>query len=201
MISRWEALKLALRHRPLLTKLIELRQNPLSVSYWSLIEKELTLLRQAVEIASKKQGPIVEIGTLFGFTTAMMASWMSGSNRLITVDNYSWNPWGILPDVSRELARKVLLPFTTTGKVVIMDMSSTEFYDNYKEGPPTLVFIDGDHTYEAVFDDIALAKKIGATMIGGHDYHPRAPGVIRAVDEHFSGAIARSDTVWIWGLH
>lgn len=47
------------------------------------------------------------------------------------------------------------------------------------------VFIDGDHTYEAVKEDISLwfsKLKDGGFFIGD-DYHISCPGVIQAVDE------------------
>jgi predicted O-methyltransferase YrrM len=200
MISRLQALNVAIRHRPLLSQLIEFRQNPLSVSYWSLIEVEQALLRRAIEQSAAANGPIIEIGPLFGFTTAMMASWMGGSRKLITVDNYSWNPWGITPEVHRALSSRVLAPFVQPRRVEIVDQDSETFFSTYEGPPPALVFIDGDHSYPSVHKEIAWAKKLQVPIIGGHDYHPRAPGVIQAVDEHFSNAIIRSGTVWMWGM-
>jgi hypothetical protein len=53
-----------------------------------------------------------------------------------------------------------------------------------------LVFIDGDHSYEACRDDIRAWSPHVAPggWIGGHDYgKARFPGVTRAVDEEFHG--------------
>ena len=49
------------------------------------------------------------------------------------------------------------------------------------------VFIDAAHSYEAVRDDIRLwAPKVRlGGWLGGHDYHAKFQGVIRAVDEAF----------------
>lgn len=64
-----------------------------------------------------------------------------------------------------------------------------------------LVFIDADHQYEAVQDDIEawlpLIKKGG--FITGHDYgHKNFPGVKKAVDEFFDiDFTIRGDKVWI----
>jgi len=64
-----------------------------------------------------------------------------------------------------------------------------------------LVFIDADHRYEAVQDDInawlPLVKKGG--FLTGHDYgHKSFPGVKKAVDEMLGTDIAvRGDKVWI----
>ncbi|GAH12421.1 unnamed protein product, partial [marine sediment metagenome] len=65
-----------------------------------------------------------------------------------------------------------------------------------------LVFIDAEHTYEAVQDDIAtwlpLIKKSGG-YITGHDYeHKNHPGVKKAVDEIFGTDVEiRGDRVWV----
>jgi cephalosporin hydroxylase len=52
---------------------------------------------------------------------------------------------------------------------------------------PAFVFIDGDHSYEAVLSDVRawapLVKSGG--LIAGHDCTPSYPGVERAVREHF----------------
>ena len=50
-----------------------------------------------------------------------------------------------------------------------------------------LIYIDGDHRYDGVLNDILLAKKLvkKGGIISGHDYHWESPGVIKAVDEVF----------------
>jgi predicted O-methyltransferase YrrM len=199
MISVLQALNVALRHRPILSRMIELRHDPLIAWQGSLDQQEYGLLKLAVEQAATGPGPIIEIGTLFGFTTAMMASWM-GRGRLITVDNYSWNPWGLVPEVHRALARRIMEPFTQAGRIDIVDMDSKTFFATYAGPAPSLVFIDGDHSYQAVRGEIEWAKKLGASIIGGHDYGGKTPGVIQAVDEHFPKTVTLGETVWMWGL-
>lgn len=55
------------------------------------------------------------------------------------------------------------------------------------------VFIDGEHTYQAVKEDIELwlPKVKRGGFIGGHDYKnlPRFPGVHEAVDEIFGNSV------------
>lgn len=63
------------------------------------------------------------------------------------------------------------------------------------------VFIDGDHTYEGVRDDIIawLPKVEKGGWIGGHDYDnlPNHPGVKKAVDEAFPDGVERGvDHTW-----
>lgn len=64
--------------------------------------------------------------------------------------------------------------------------------------PADLVFIDGDHRYDAVRADIdvALALLRPGGILAGHDYgHRDWPGVRRAVDARWSCA-ARCDSIW-----
>lgn len=60
------------------------------------------------------------------------------------------------------------------------------------------VFIDAQHDYQSVKNDIDLwlpkIKKGG--FISGHDYEPNFPGVIRAVDEKFKNVQKAENAVW-----
>ena len=64
-----------------------------------------------------------------------------------------------------------------------------------------LVFIDGDHSYNGVIQDIeAWRNKVKpGGWLGGHDYGPRFPGVIGAVNETFGSNVEldTDDTWWI----
>lgn len=51
---------------------------------------------------------------------------------------------------------------------------------------PDFVYIDGNHAYEAVKQDVQLAMKYltGAKILAGHDYgYKKSPGVKQALDE------------------
>ena len=58
--------------------------------------------------ASAPDRPIVEIGTLFGFSTLVLARAKHPGQRLITVDNYCWNPLGLPPDAHARATAAVL---------------------------------------------------------------------------------------------
>lgn len=62
---------------------------------------------------------------------------------------------------------------------------SAEVVKNIKDGSLDLVFIDGDHSYDAVKHDIMeWGKKVrNGGLLCGHDYSHTHEGVIRAVDE------------------
>lgn len=128
--------------------------------------------------------PIVEIGTLFGFSTLVMTLFKAPAQRLITVDNYSWNPLGLRPEAHYQLARNRLAEAIAQHGVEQLRMDKDAFYRSYAGPPPAVFFCDADHSYEATKADIAWAKSVGATVICGDDYdHPTQRGTTQAVDE------------------
>lgn len=158
-------------------------------------EKELQLLQELIELSNALPGPILEIGTLFGETTTRMALWKEPRKKIITVDNYSWNPWGIGSSTHQSLTKRVLRYLTETGHVEVHCCDKDAFFRDYKGERPSLVFLDADHTYEATKADIEWAQRIGARIISGHDYSDDAPGVGRAVQEA-GGAARHAGGLW-----
>lgn len=77
-------------------------------------------------------------------------------------------------------------------------MASHDAAHHVPDGWADFVFIDAAHSFAAVKDDIArwLAKVRPGGWFGGHDYHPKFPGVIRAVDQAFPGRVLHPH--WIW---
>jgi predicted O-methyltransferase YrrM len=76
-------------------------------------------------------------------------------------------------------------------------MASRRIYD----GALDFVFIDADHSYEAVRQDIKdwQSKVKPGGWVGGHDYSPKFPGVIKAVDEAFPHVTTWPGTIWgVW---
>lgn len=164
----------------------------------SLTDQDLDRLRSAIEQSSQWSGPIVEIGCLFGFTTQFIATVKSPERQLITVDNFSWNPFQMHPDMHRAFTRRALGYCLAEGSTRIFDGSSREFYASYSGPVPSMVFIDGDHTYQAVYEDLSRAIKAGIPVLSGHDYAEVHPGVQRAVDELVGKQpVIEGSTVWI----
>ena len=128
--------------------------------------------------------PIIEIGTLFGFSTLVMTMFKNPSQRLITVDNYSWNPLGLRPEAHFQLTRNRLQEAIAEHGVEQLRMGKDEFYKTYSGPAPAVFFCDADHSYAATKADIEWAKSVGATVICGDDYeHPTQRGTTEAVDE------------------
>ena len=88
------------------------------------------------------------------------------------------------------------------GRIVIHKMVSEEASKAVHDKSLDFVFIDGDHSYDHVRDDIGLwfPKVKTGGLISGHDYGVKFPGVRRAVDRLFWAGIQTGDdsTWWFW---
>ena len=132
---------------------------------------------------TSKDDPIIEIGTLFGFSTHIMAISKDKSQKLITVDKYIWNSLGASPAAHKLGTYAALRDAIATHNVEVVDQDKDMFYESYTGPAPGLVFCDANHAYEPTLRDLVWARKVGAMIVCGHDYSPsRFPGVVRAVD-------------------
>lgn len=142
----------------------------------------------------KGEGPIVEVGTLYGWSTRIFYMFKNEDRLLLAVDNYSWNPLGMPPDMHYETARQILQEAIDDGDLQLLRMDSSVFFRSYSGPSPALVFIDSDHDYEAVMRDIEGARQLKAGTICGHDYD--SPGVVQAVKE-CGGPSALVGALWV----
>ena len=134
-----------------------------------------------------KDDPIIEIGTLYGFSTNVIAVSKEKSQRLITVDKYIWNPLGISPAAHKLGTYAALDDAIRNHNVEVVDQDKDIFYENYTGPAPGLFFCDANHAYEPTLRDLVWARQVGAMIICGHDYNPsKYPGVVQAV-EAFGG--------------
>lgn len=132
--------------------------------------------------ATEKPGmTIVEVGTLFGLTALELARHVVGG-KVVAVDNFSWNPFGLPPNVHEAFTRRIL-----RGSGVELVNCSSEDWRRQVSGKIDMVFFDASHRYEDVKAECEWAKSAGIKIICGHDYgNPNSRfGVTRAVDEVF----------------
>ena len=124
---------------------------------------------------------VVEVGTLFGLTAREIAGRIA-NGRVIAVDNFSWNPFGLPPKIHEAFTRRIL-----RGSKVELINCSSEDWRKQVTGKTDMIFFDADHRYEAVKAELEWAKAAGIRIISGHDYgNPNTRfGVTRAVDEVF----------------
>ncbi|MDA3924617.1 MAG: class I SAM-dependent methyltransferase [Kiritimatiellae bacterium] len=156
-----------------------------SYALGGLTTEEERQIVQLVKAAGRHTGPIIEIGTLFGLTTSLMAAVADKSQRVISVDNFCWNPVGLTPAMHEYFTRKILRTELESYRVELVVSGSEEFRSCYRGEIPAMVFCDADHSYSAVKEEIQWAKVLGVPLICGHDYRNNRFGVTQAVDEEF----------------
>ena len=153
----------------------------------------VTLLSQNKSIGP---GIIIEFGALFGVTTLLLASLKEKNQKILAVENFCWNPFGLRPEQHKSFALRFLRYGIASGDIELAMCSSAVFRKHYNGAPPLMVFLDADHSYEAVRDEIAWAKDLGVQIISGHDYGNQKFGVTRAVDEAFPSGVDVRGSVW-----
>lgn len=187
-------LKLLWRHRaairPLLSSHLSLLEGDEGAeALGGLSDAETAALVAWMREASERfpGRPFIEFGTLFGLTAQALADAAPDGVRIVTVDNFCWNPLGLPPDRHEAFARRILAPWIARGKVELVNADSASFRAGYKGPKPAMVFFDADHRYEAAREELAWAVSSGIPFICGHDYGNPSPrfGVTRAVAEAF----------------
>lgn len=140
----------------------------------------LKLYTEAVERQGSK-AHFVEVGTSFGKSACYMAVEIINSKKNIRFDCVdSWHG-----------NYKIYMKFLKTiepirSMINPIRLPSVEASKLYDDNSLDFVFIDANHTYEFIRDDIKVwypkVKKGG--ILAGHDYVLEVcPGVVRAVDE------------------
>lgn len=83
-------------------------------------------------------------------------------------------------------------------RIVLLKMFSSEAVKYIEDGSLDWIFIDGNHSYESLKEDIELylpkIKKDG--LISGHDYGLQLSGVKEAVQEKFLEFSTGSNSMW-----
>lgn len=194
----FRAIKWQRQVRQAVSTQLTLLENPSVFALGGLTEEEERRLADLVLSVAALPGPIIEFGTLFGLTTGLLAARATSDQPVITVDNFSWNPFGLPPSLHEAFTRKVLRRELETGRVSLRAASSEAFRSDYAGPVPAMVFLDADHSYAAIRDEIAWAKRLGAPVIAGHDYGNARFGVTRAVDEAFRHGVEVHGTLWAW---
>lgn len=131
-------------------------------------------------IVKRSSQRLLEIGTYDGNTTLQMG-WNTSEDAVIhTLD---------LPDDQLDfvLERRRYVNTLVEKKITqhYGDSKNYNFGKFAEEGPLDFIFIDGDHSYEAVKNDTEKALEILAPggCILWHDYTPWIPGVFQYLDE------------------
>ena len=132
-----------------------------------------------------KPGIAIEIGVGCGdFSLEILKN---TSFDLISVDCWEKNEFNNTPEISLKQTVQKLSPFIDRS-IIIKSYSNNKLTDRFKDNSIDLIYIDGDHFYDGVKNDLEIwfpkIKKGG--VFGGHDYSDyRGWGVKKAVSEFF----------------
>lgn len=132
----------------------------------------LTLVNDILT-ASPTASKWLEIGSYAGESATLFLGFPQ-IKTLDCVDSWQAAADGLRARFAREIA---------AGRCRVHQMTSAAFAP--QAGEYDVVYIDGDHSYEAVQADIAAysSKLAAGGWLCGHDYHDGFPGVIQAVDK------------------
>jgi len=158
------------------------------------------VLANLVQAVADVPGVLVEFGSWEGRSTCAMAR-AAYPRPVLAVDTWEGSPG----EISAKLAaqRNVFAQFQanvrqwTRGNVKPYVMGWREFVA-FNEFPIALAFIDAEHTYREVFDNItAVLEHIqpGGVICGDDAHHPP---VVQAVTECFGSDVHYEASLWIW---
>jgi predicted O-methyltransferase YrrM len=137
--------------------------------------------------AMPKDGTFAELGAWLGKSSSYLCDKSTGQN-IVIVDSFKGTAEYL--DSYYKLAKtkdiyNLFVENMGDRKYTAIKGTSKAAARKFKAESLDVVFIDLDHSYEAVKEDIKLwlPKVKRGGYIAGDDYHPNWPGVIQAVDE------------------
>lgn len=177
-----------------------------SIEGWMSV-KELGWLAQSAAV----RHVIIEVGSWKGRSTKALA--MGTRGYVIAVDHWKGSENERTqshkeavdngPDSVFGIFQKNLADELRLGKVIPLRVSSEEAPASLPKIlrglKADLIFIDAEHTYEALLRDIKTFTpfvKPGGVLCG-HDYSTAFPGVMKAVDDSFGKDKTQYDSIWI----
>lgn len=146
---------------------------------------------EALYLAAQKAHQILEIGCFMGRSTCALAAGAEGRDiKLVVCDTFDARGTSRASEFDGDQAvvlsrliwnlrnRNLTLPLIIVGESWELDNFSDRRFD--------LIFIDGAHDYDSVFQDLSIANRkiVSGGWIVVHDYgDPDRPGLKKAVDE------------------
>jgi len=158
-----------------------------------------------------KMRTIVEIGTYRGRSAHALASGCRGpincvdpwpttrKGQVWSVDKWAGN--AKYQEDGEEIYQDAKKNLAEFDNLTLLRMTSLQASRQFQDASIDMVFIDGQHSYENVTQDISLWLPKAAKLLCGHDYSPSWPGVQQAVQERFPGRfqVIRGGSIWyVW---
>lgn len=143
----------------------------------------------------------VEVGSYAG-ESALIAAETGFVSRLFCVDPWKsgWDPRDAASVTDMDEAEWEFDQRMAMYPTVIRKFKGTllDFFVKYPDLKPDYVYIDAEHTYEAVRRDIGTALGFGPKAVCGHDYCEGWSGVMKAVNERFGAPdMVFEDDSWL----
>lgn len=156
-------------------------------------------------------GTVVELGCLHGAgsSRAIGRGLAHAGNRArhICIDLWDESFYARRPDKMPRLRKRfgnltLLQMFESNMRAyphVTMRMDSVPAAREFADGTVDMIFIDSDHSYEHVRDELKvwLPKMKPGAVMHGHDYWDEEPGVIKAVNEVFKVVDNPTRCLWV----
>lgn len=176
------------------------------VSIFPIMEQQIWSLFRLFQLAKKvpEGGTIIEIGSGRGGSISTIGTAAPHAN-LINIDKFGRYDEETAYGVSKDYHgfeynqfKKNVEPFNLNLKTLLM--WSDEAASQIEDGSADMIFVDGNHSYVNCKSDIQnYEKKVKpGGIFCGHDYHPRFPGVIKAVKEIYGDKYDVLDNSSIW---
>lgn len=148
----------------------------------------------AVQVA-EDGAHFVEIGSHQGKSTAYLALKIKESGKKIRLDACD-----IWVDYWDQVFFNNMRKVGVIHRITPVHMPSVEAAKLYADESLDFIFIDADHSYEAVKEDIEAwyPKLKRGRYLAGHDYKSvDFPGVQKAVDRFFKGKAVQNGSCWV----
>lgn len=150
---------------------------------------------------------MAEIGVWKGRSLCSLENVIKGKNlKVVAVDNFagSSSEPAIQQMAEKEdikmIFEKNIINYGLCNHIQVIDKPSKEAADLVADNSLSLIFIDADHSYKGISEDLALwySKLRQGGIIAGHDF-AYSPGVRQAVIEWFDGRFTVEENIWYAG--
>jgi predicted O-methyltransferase YrrM len=123
-------------------------------------------------------GSMLEIGSFFGRSTLFALSALQPEQSMMVVDNFR-----VAAAYSGHSFQQ-LKTWVADPRVTILPLTLLEAAPHLQDTEPDIVFIDGDHSFYGVSQDLAISVSLSAieSLIMCHDVCDLFPGVMWATD-------------------
>lgn len=166
-------------------------------------DQQAFALAKLIKDSNDKIQKIAEVGVWKGNTIRRILRQCHGIvSEYWAIDPWIHSPTAIKREITEErwdeCYQKVCQLMCRFSKLHVLRMTSLKAAKLFPEKYFDLVFIDADHSYEAVWADIKTWKPLisDGGFLTGHDYGNKS-GVKKAVNEYFEEVEVLSIGVWI----